>query len=544
MMLKKISSIFRITFPLLFTFVAFGQKNNVAPVDYQKIASFMSEQLECDKYVFSRGDFPQFWWRNETRVENEIGKVRLRVSYFDKQGKPVTRAEQQGRYGAVIEGTTANGFTIQRFVTLFCSDVEFDDYSVNVPIQLNALKGYGIREESWNLYKNNVERFSFGSMKYFPRRDPDAAIFLAGLSEMSSMSSWFESPRLKDRAWWITVKAMLKGELVARNPLEFPKINTNEKTTVIKDSISASLSYDSNQIERIRTICRTWSEKNGIPQVTLVIHKGKIIFHEAFGVDEDGKPVTKENRMWMASITKLLTGTLMMRFVDQGLIDLDAPVSTYLTEFDGVGNSKLTVRRLFNHTNGLHNSGEWASDWNPALENQIAHVLPSINIGDTFSYHRAGYALAGKIMERMSGRAVPYLLQEHLFIPLGMSSAYSENTYGGLYCTAIDLARFGQMLLNKGSYNGIQFFSPETFAKMLPVQLTEGNRKWGVGTTAMGGNGLSVETFGHGAASGSIFRIDPKNDLIIISGRNSEGKQHREFEKSLIENCTALIKDH
>jgi CubicO group peptidase (beta-lactamase class C family) len=233
-----------------------------------------------------------------------------------------------------------------------------------------------------------------------------------------------------------------------------------------------------------------------------------------------------------------------MQFVDQGIIDLDAPVGKYLPEFAGIADDKLTIRHLFNHTSGLQNSGEWASDWNVALENQIAHILPSINIGETFSYHRAGYALAGKVMERISGRAIPYLFQENIFLPLGMKSAYADNTYGGLYCSAIDLARLGQMLLNKGNYNGYKFFSAETFSKMLPIQLVQANRKWGVGTSAMGGNGLSDETFGHSAASGSIFRIDPKNNLIIISARNSEGKSYREFEKSLIENCTAFVKIH
>lgn len=524
--------------------VAFSQTNDSSKADFQKITSFMNEQLECEKYVFSKGGFPQFWWRNETKVENVFAKMPLHVSYYNGKGEQVTRAEYPGRYGAVIVGKTVYGFTIQRFITLFCTDVEFEDYSKNVPIHLNKLKGYGIPDENWDRYENNEERFSFGSFKYFPQRDPDAAIFLAGLSEMDSLSPWYDSPRLKDRQWWITVKGRLDRKIVLRNPLLIPTFDPKNIAFQLNDTANVSSKYDSTQIEKIKSICKTWSEKNGIPQVSLVVHKGKIIFHEAFGVDEEGKVVPKESRMWMASITKLLTGSLMMQFVDQGIINLDAPVGKYLPELEGIGNDKLTVRRLFNHTSGLHNSGEWASDWNVALENQIAQILPSIIVGETFSYHRAGYALAGKIMERISGRAVPYLFQENIFLPLGMKSAFADNTYGGLYCSAIDLARFGQMLMNKGTYKGFKLFSSATFSKMLPIPLSQGNRKWGVGTSAMEGNGLSEETFGHAAASGSIFRIDPKNELIIISARNSEGKAHREFEKSLIENCTALVKNH
>ena len=241
----------------------------------------------------------------------------------------------------------------------------------------------------------------------------------------------------------------------------------------------------------------------------------------------------------MASITKLLTGVLVMQFVDQGLIDLDDPISKYLSEFEG--NYKLTVRHLFTHTSGLQFAGEWASDWNVSLENQVTHVLPLVEVGKSFAYHRVGYALAGKIIERLTGKAIPYLFQENIFSPLDMCSAYSDNTYGGLYCSSIDLAKFGQMLLNKGTYNGYKLFSQQTFEKMLPVKLNIGDREWGIGTSRMLGKGLSATAFGHGAASGSVFIIDPTHDLIIISARNKPGKSHYEFESALIELCASLV---
>jgi CubicO group peptidase (beta-lactamase class C family) len=232
-----------------------------------------------------------------------------------------------------------------------------------------------------------------------------------------------------------------------------------------------------------------------------------------------------------------------MQFVDQGIIDLDAPVNRYLPELNASGSDKLTVRHLFTHTSGLHFVGEWASDWNYSLENQIAHILPTVDVGKSFSYHRVGYALAGKIIERLTCRAVPYLFHDYIFSPLEMKSAYSDNTYGGLYCTASDLVHLGQFLLNKGIYNGYRFFSEQSFNEMLPKKLPVGNRSWGIGTSPEKGHGLSELAFGHSAASGTVFCIDPKSDLIIISARNKPGKMHDEFENSLIENCTALVKN-
>jgi CubicO group peptidase (beta-lactamase class C family) len=60
----------------------------------------------------------------------------------------------------------------------------------------------------------------------------------------------------------------------------------------------------------------------------------------------------------------------------------------------------------------------------------------------------------------------------------------------------------------------------------------------------MEGNGLSETAFGHGAASGTVFIIDPENDLIIISARNKPGKSRDEFESSLIELCTSIVNNH
>ncbi|TSA30643.1 MAG: class A beta-lactamase-related serine hydrolase, partial [Ignavibacteriales bacterium] len=408
----------------------------------------------------------------------------------------------------------------------------------------NQLSDYGISDEKWERYSKNEKQFSFGNIKLFPQHDADAAVFLTGLNDLDNLNNSYDTPRIRDRQWWITLKRKLEGELISQNPLFIPKIINSDSSFLLNDTIISSSEYDKEKIEKIRTMCRQWAEKSGVSHVTLVVHKGKIIFNEAFGLNDDGKPLDKYSKMWMASITKLLTGALMMQFVDQGIIDLDAPVNRYLPEIKGSGNDKLTVRHLFTHTSGLQFAGEWASDWNYSLENQIDQLLPSVNVGESFAYHRVGYALAGKIMERVTGRSIPYLFYNYLFIPLGMTSAFSDNTYGGLYCSSIDLARFGQMLLNQGTYNNFRFFSEQTFEKMLPRKLPISDRLWGIGTTPMQGNGLSELSFGHAAASGTVFRIDPKNDLIIISSRNKTGKSHDEFESALIESCTALVNKH
>ncbi|MFZ4622246.1 MAG: serine hydrolase domain-containing protein, partial [Bacteroidota bacterium] len=518
----------------------------VDSIDWKKISdervhAFMNEELVCDRYVFRSGEFPKVHWKNEIMVENQLGKFSLIVTFYNKDFQEVTSANSVGRYGAVIECSTASGFTVKRYITLFCSDAEFDDYSQNLPIRLNRLPQYGINAAQWEAYENNSEKYSFGDMKMFPKNSSDAAVFLAGLHELSAERTTAETPRVIDRQWWITLKGKLDGSNSRTIELKQDPKQNNIVSPLVVDSSSSKILTKTEEVEKLREICRSWAAKGGVPHVTLVVHKGKIIFYEAFGNDEAGRPIDKRSQQWMASITKLLSGTLMMKFVDQGLIDLDAPVSRYLPELSGPMNDRLTVRHLFTHLSGLQSAGEWASDWNVSLENQVSQMLPTVEVGTTFSYNRVGYAIAGKIMERLTGRSVPYLFSEQLFEPLGMTSAFADNTYGGLYCSAEDLAKFAQMLLNRGAYNGRRFFSEQSFGAMLPKKLPVGDRRWGIGTSPMDENGLSDAAFGHGAASGSVLRIDPKNDLIIISARSSVGRFHDDFERKLIRQCVSLI---
>ncbi|MBP9212593.1 MAG: serine hydrolase [Bacteroidetes bacterium] len=501
----------------------------------------MEEELACNAYVFPPGAFPEFRWKNALLVENEIGTAALSVSFLNSEFKTVHAAERPGRYGAVIEATTADGSRIRRYVTLYCAPVEFDDYSKEVPVTLEPLRQYGISDAQWKHYGTQKERYSFGSLKLFPAHDPDAAVLLAGLSEIDTSNNVFDTPRIRDRQWWITAKRVMSGE---KNPLkQLQPLTSARNTSIIVPATQEFIraQYDSASLSRLRSVSKEWADKSGLPHVVVIVHKGKVILHEAFGNDASGTPLSTGSVQWMASITKLLSGVLMMQFVDQGTVALDSPVSAYLPELKQSGRKEMTIRNLFDHTTGLQFAKDWASDWNMSLENQIAQVLPYSKVESAFSYNRVGYAVAGKVIERLTGKPVPYLFQERIFGPLGMKSAYADNTYGGLYCTAQDLAAFGQMLLNGGEYNGVRILSSEAVAAMQPRKLPVGDRLWGIGTSSYNEYGLSPSAFGHGAASGTTFRIDPANELVIISARNRTGKQHHEFEKAFIQHCMTLI---
>jgi len=153
----------------------------------------------------------------------------------------------------------------------------------------------------------------------------------------------------------------------------------------------------------------------------------------------DGKAMTVTDKSWMASITKLLSGTLMMMLVDKGLVALDDPVDKYLPVFRDVEVERpLTIRRLYVHTNGLW--GHWGDDLND-FEETIACYYPYLKVAQRHAYNGAGYALGGKIIEVVSGEAIPQFYKEHLLAPLGCENTSVVGTSFDTRSVPLDIAR-------------------------------------------------------------------------------------------------------
>ncbi|MGH7600465.1 MAG: hypothetical protein ACREOI_29270, partial [bacterium] len=194
----------------------------VAAITEKRIKAFLEEELTFEKYVFPPGEFPQGQWKRPGMVDNELGKFAIGTSFFDKEMHAVERASAPGRYGAVIEGITPSGFIIRRYVTLYCSTVDLDDYGDDVSIRLNPLPDLGITSTQWQRYEKEFRRFSFGNLITYLQTSPDAAIFLAGLSEMDSLAQRIDSPRLRDRQWWVTFKRKLQSAVDKNKSLAPP----------------------------------------------------------------------------------------------------------------------------------------------------------------------------------------------------------------------------------------------------------------------------------------------------------------------------------
>lgn len=230
---------------------------------------------------------------------------------------------------------------------------------------------------------------------------------------------------------------------------------------------------------------------------TILIRKNKkIAYQKSFGFANFPfkVPNTIETKYKVASITKAFTSVLILQLVEQGKIDLNKTIKTYLPDYKGEAGDKVTIHQLLNHTSGMKNI-----DSVPSLEYVVKNGFPlyqmphtsdeilekyySDNLagepGKKFDYNNADYIVLGKIIERLYGKTYEQVLNEKLLQPLNMRDSgmihqpnivagladtyfyrddsklltndlpfYTENLYaaGGMYSTAGDVLKFSDAL--------------------------------------------------------------------------------------------------
>lgn len=238
---------------------------------------------------------------------------------------------------------------------------------------------------------------------------------------------------------------------------------------------------------------------------------------------------TPQTRFKIASITKLFTSVLILQLVEQGRVDLDRPIKTYLPDYAGEAGSKVTIQQLLNHTSGLP-SFDGITDQATALKQgipvyQLPHTSDQLlaqfsagklvsTPGEKFNYNNADYVVLGKIISRLYGQPYEQVLKERILDPLHMTDSgvlhhgdivdrlaesywypddnkvlsrelpvYPENWYaaGAMYSTTGDLVKFAHAL-----FAG-RLIAPATLERMIKPGLDEyGDGLWSYQLTAKG----------------------------------------------------------
>jgi CubicO group peptidase (beta-lactamase class C family) len=274
-------------------------------------------------------------------------------------------------------------------------------------------------------------------------------------------------------------------------------------------------------------------------------------------------PMRNNSIFDLASLTKVYTAILTLQLVDQGKVQLDAPVVSYLPDFSGAGKEKVTVAMLLAHTGALPVGA--TPDWAAVMKTPLVKGgVP----GTTFRYSSVGLMVLGRLVEKLTGKSLDKAMRDNITTPLGLTDtgfrplkwvadkqrlvATDARTsrgllrgtvhddvcndlggvaaHAGIFATAADVAVIGQMLLNGGTYQGKRILTAATVKKML-TDVNRGkpaidaerpgrsadhglgveiNQPWFMGKLA------SATSFGHTGFTGTSLLVVPARRMVVV----------------------------
>ncbi len=305
----------------------------------------------------------------------------------------------------------------------------------------------------------------------------------------------------------------------------------------------------------------------GIPGVAVgVVSNQDLIWSKGFGFAnlQAKLPMTATTKFRIASNSKLFTAIAIMQLREEGKLRLDDPVVKYLPWFKakpaGDDDGPITIEQLLSHSSGLQREAgdHWVTFDFPTAEqlkrlyaDRQAAFAPAVR----WKYSNLGFAVAGLIVEKVSGETWADYVEQNIFKPLGMSgSSVDKNVadlavpYGrrmpdgtrevlpfvdargmgaatGVTSDVEDLAKFESAQFRRGPRGGAQIVSGESWREMLRVRSVEEN--WTSGT----GLGFDVKRIkdrtyiGHGGGypgntTQTLIQLDDKVGVIVLTNTN------------------------
>ena len=275
-----------------------------------------------------------------------------------------------------------------------------------------------------------------------------------------TLATWQDPPNVR---WAFQhMREIIPTQQIAAGPRARPLLSA------LDDSVSATplTRLDGSDATAGDVFADTWTD------AVLVLHEGDIVDERYFG------SMTATTPHLLMSVSKSVVGCVAGILAGRGVLDPEAPVSTYVPEVAGSGYDGATVRHLLDmrtavafHETYLEADSEVrvmerSMGWRPALEHDPVGMYEYLTTlgsegehGGNFTYRSADTDMLGWVLERASDTRMADLVSSLIWVPIGaerdahvtcdpVGSAIHD---GGISATARDLARFGQLLLDDGS---------------------------------------------------------------------------------------------
>jgi CubicO group peptidase (beta-lactamase class C family) len=247
-----------------------------------------------------------------------------------------------------------------------------------------------------------------------------------------------------------------------------------------------------------------------VPGLAIAVVDGQqILWMEAFGYTDDDRKiaVTPDTLFSVQSMSKNFTAAAVLVAVQEGLLDLDAPIKQYLpgftvnSRFDAHPEEKITLRLLLSHRAGFTHEAPVGNNFDcdsTSFEQHIRSISQTwlrFPVGQRYSYSNLGVDLAGYIIQVKSGMPFHQYVKQKLLDPIGMTASSFDMDYiqraaqralghsqlpkeavgipmipsGGLYTNARELARYVQFHLNGGKVNGAPVINDQLLRQMYQI---------------------------------------------------------------------------
>jgi CubicO group peptidase (beta-lactamase class C family) len=185
------------------------------------------------------------------------------------------------------------------------------------------------------------------------------------------------------------------------------------------------------RFDALAVLAESKMKEYGVPGVALgVVHNGTVTIR-GLGVTnvEDPLPVTAHTVFPIASISKTFAATAIMRLVEQGKMDLRAPVRMYIPEFrvrDDAVSRDVTIWHLLTHLGGWEGQVSGPERGSETLRNFVSSIGDLMQVappGAAWSYNNAGFSIAGRVVETVTGTSINRAVRDLVFDPLGLEHA-------------------------------------------------------------------------------------------------------------------------
>jgi CubicO group peptidase (beta-lactamase class C family) len=316
-------------------------------------------------------------------------------------------------------------------------------------------------------------------------------------------------------------------------------------------------------LDSLRAHIRRVLDSTKTPSMAVAVAKnGRIIWEEGFGVADlaRGTPATPSTVYSMASISKPMTATGVMKLVEQGKIDLDRPANDYLgsAKITGLAGpaTAATVRRVMSHTAGLplhyRFFYEGGTVTRPSMDEAITrYAITVFPPGAVYNYSNLGYGVLEEIIAKVSGRRYEEFMRDEVFKPLGMTTTtigtgagltnsavrytaqgkpiafydFDHRGASAVYTSAHELVRFGMFHLKNHLRDQRPVLTDSTLDAMHRLA-TPGDTANGYGLGWLITNEQGMRVVSHTGGMPGVatsLKLYPQHNVVIVALANASG---------------------